>query len=136
MAAALTADTSVVVAALSTWHRLQAVCRRRLDSVDWLPAHTMAESVSILNRLPGNLAVSLDVAIASVRGLCDRARQLPAERYLPMLDSLSRARLGGGAVYDAIIAATAAEHGATLLSLDRRAQRTYAAVGASFELLD
>ena len=40
------------------------------------------------------------------------------------------ALLIGGAVYDALIAATAREAGATLLTLDARAVRTYRAVGA------
>jgi len=116
MAANLTADASVVVASLSDWHELQTTCRRRLDDVEWLPAQVIAESVSILSRL-------------------QHARQLRADRYLPVLSAIARAGLGGGAVYDALIGATARDHDATLLSLDRRAQRTYAAVGASFEIV-
>lgn len=41
----------------------------------------------------------------------------------------------GGPVYDALIAFTAAEHQATLVSLDRRAAATYEAVGAAVEQL-
>lgn len=37
----------------------------------------------------------------------------------------------GGAVYDGIIALTAIEHDATLLSRDARAWRIYAALGAT-----
>jgi predicted nucleic acid-binding protein len=36
----------------------------------------------------------------------------------------------GGATYDGRIAMTAAAEGATLVTLDRRARRTYALVGA------
>ena len=135
MAANLTADASVVVASLSDWHELQTTCRRRLDDVEWLPAQVIAESVSILSRLPGGLAVPLDVAIAAVAGTCQHARQLRADRYLAVLSAIARAGLGGGAAYDALIGATARDHDATLLTLDRRAQRTYAAVGASFEIV-
>ena len=39
------------------------------------------------------------------------------------------ASLRGGALYDALIAATAREHGATLLSADRRAREAYEAIG-------
>ncbi len=41
----------------------------------------------------------------------------------------------GGPAYDALIAFTAAEHQATLLSLDQRATATYEAVGATVEQL-
>jgi predicted nucleic acid-binding protein len=41
----------------------------------------------------------------------------------------------GGPVYDALIALTAAEHQATLLSLDQRATATYEAAGATVERL-
>jgi predicted nucleic acid-binding protein len=39
----------------------------------------------------------------------------------------------GGPAYDALIAFTAAEHQATLLSLDQRAAATYEIVGAAVE---
>jgi predicted nucleic acid-binding protein len=54
-------------------------------------------------------------------------------------DALQRAvaaGLRGGALYDALIAATAAEHGARLLSADRRARRAYEAVGAAVAYVD
>ena len=41
----------------------------------------------------------------------------------------------GGPAYDALIAFTAAEHNATLLSLDQRAAATYETVGANVEQL-
>jgi predicted nucleic acid-binding protein len=42
----------------------------------------------------------------------------------------------GGAIYDALVAATAQEAGARLVSRDRRAARTYEAIGARYELID
>lgn len=135
MAAELTADTSVVVAALSDWHDLQQLCRHKLESIEWLPAHVYVEAASVLSRLPRGYAIPLDAAVDSVRALCPNPRQLRADRYLPVLAAVGQAGLGGGTVYDAIICATAHDHGATLLTLDRRARPTYAAVGARFELL-
>jgi predicted nucleic acid-binding protein len=41
----------------------------------------------------------------------------------------------GGAVYDALVAATAAEHDAELLSCDRRAAATYERFGIRFEMV-
>lgn len=55
--------------------------------------------------------------------------------FARLLDRLRDADITGGAVYDALVAATASEAGATLLSLDRRAVRTYEAIGATFELV-
>lgn len=43
--------------------------------------------------------------------------------------------IAGGAVYDALIAATAAEHRAELLSWDRRAAANYERYGVRFALL-
>ena len=43
--------------------------------------------------------------------------------------------LSGGAIYDALVGASAAYAGATLLTLDRRAVRAYEAVGVDFRLL-
>lgn len=136
MASPLTCDTSVVVAGLSAWHAQHAVARSRLAEVEWLPAHVTAEAVSVLSRLPNGYAVALHDAVAMVRRLAEgRVRQLRADRYLLTFGAVASAGLGGGAVYDAIIGATSQEHEATLLTLDRKAQRTYQAVGATFELL-
>jgi predicted nucleic acid-binding protein len=71
-----------------------------------------------------------------IRRIADgRVRQLRGDRYLLMLGAVASAGLGGGSVYDALIGATAREHDATLATLDRKAQRAYAAVGAAYELL-
>jgi predicted nucleic acid-binding protein len=136
VAAPLTCDTSVVVAGLSGWHAHHEVARARLAAVDWLPAHVLAEAVSVLSRLPQGLAVPLHDAVGMIRRIADgRVRQLRGDRYLLMLGAVASAGLGGGSVYDALIGATAREHDATLATLDRKAQRAYAAVGAAYELL-
>jgi predicted nucleic acid-binding protein len=43
---------------------------------------------------------------------------------------LSRHGIGGGAVYDALVALAAVEHGADLATRDVRAKATYEAIGA------
>lgn len=136
MAAALTCDTSIVIAALNEWHPDHALARHFLPRIDWLPAHVVAESVSVLSRLPHGHAVPIGDAVAVVRRLADgRIRQLRGDRYLLTLSAMAAAGVGGGAVYDAIIGATAREHEATLLTLDERARRAYTAVGARIELV-
>lgn len=134
MATALTCDTSVVIAGLSAWHPDHHVARDVLTRIEFLPAHVVVESVSVLSRLPHGHSVPLADAVGVVRRLADgRIRQLRADRYLLTLTAVASAGLGGGAMYDAVIGATAREHEATLVTLDDRAQRTYAAVGARFE---
>lgn len=44
--------------------------------------------------------------------------------------------LSGGALYDALIAATAREHGATLLSADRRAREAYEVMGVEVSYIE
>ena len=55
--------------------------------------------------------------------------------YQELLATVAASRILGGPAYDALIAFTAAEHQATLLSLDQRATTTYEAVGATVEQL-
>ncbi len=60
---------------------------------------------------------------------------LDADAHRACLDRAVDAGLSGGALYDALIAATAAEHGATLISADRRASPAYETMGARVEYL-
>lgn len=57
----------------------------------------------------------------------------PAQRLL--LGRLSDWGIHGGATYDALIGATAAAEGATLVTADARALATYARVGVDVELV-
>ncbi|MGH9114176.1 MAG: hypothetical protein ACRDZN_18020 [Acidimicrobiales bacterium] len=52
------------------------------------------------------------------------------------LAALAAGAIGGGATYDGLVGATAAEANLPLHSLDRRARRTYEAVGAEVRYLD
>ncbi|MEA2220062.1 MAG: hypothetical protein QOJ35_2688 [Solirubrobacteraceae bacterium] len=55
---------------------------------------------------------------------------LPAAASRVALHTAVGAGFRGGALYDALIAATAAHHGHTSISADRRAAPIYAALGA------
>jgi predicted nucleic acid-binding protein len=61
--------------------------------------------------------------------------RLGAKAYRKFLSELPDRGVAGGAVYDALIAATAVEHGAELLSCDRRAAANYDRYGVRFALL-
>jgi uncharacterized membrane protein len=118
------------VAALSAWHEAHDRAAAALAGVQRLPAHVVIETFSVLTRLPGGLAVAPDAVATTL------AERFPApaltmdgaaRRELPA--TLARARLSGGASYDALVGLEAGAH--TLLTLDARAQATYAKVGAT-----
>jgi toxin FitB len=101
-----------------------------------LPAHVAVEAYSVLTRLPGGLAVPAPLA-AEV--LADRFPDPPltlraAERR-GLAQRLAAAGVAGGAAYDGLVALEAASHGATLLTLDRRAQDAYRRLGVPFRAL-
>jgi toxin FitB len=73
---------------------------------------------------PGDAARLLKARFAPPLVLSSsRTRKLP--------DTLSRLGIAGGAVYDALVALAAKEHGAALATRDARARGTYDAVGVT-----
>jgi toxin FitB len=127
----LTADTSVVVAALSRWHDEHEAATTALEGVSALPAHALTETYSVLTRLPGGLSVD---GAAAARVLAarfpDAPLQLAAADRRTLLATLARAGVSAGATYDGLIALEAKAHGRTLLTLDARARETYRRLGA------
>ena len=61
---------------------------------------------------------------------------LGAEAAEKLHARLAQLGIAGGAVYDALVAVAAAEHGVTLATRDRRAAETYRALDIDFELID
>jgi predicted nucleic acid-binding protein len=94
-----------------------------------LSGHALAETYSVLTRLPGDLRLT---PADAARLLGDRFAEpfllgVDTARRLP--DVLSRLEIAGGAVYDALVALAAHEHGAALATRDARAGATYNRVG-------
>jgi predicted nucleic acid-binding protein len=123
-------DTSVAVPLLVQTHLAHAAVVRWWDGREVaLCGHAVAETYSVLTRLPG------DVRVAPA----DAARLLTERFAAPLLlgpevagrlpDVLSKLGIAGGAVYDALVALAAAEHGAELATRDARAKTTYETVG-------
>lgn len=132
----MTADTTVVVAALSDWHPAHETCFAALDEIHRLPAHATSESYSVLTRLPAGRAIApAQVAEALTAWFPKPALTLSgaARRDLPA--RLAAAGISGSATYDALIALEASAHDETLLTLDHRAARTYTLLGVEFRLL-
>jgi predicted nucleic acid-binding protein len=126
----LALDTSVAIPLLVATHRAhEAVTRWWAGRPVALSGHALAETYSVLTRLPGDLRLApLDAA----RLVADRfAEPLLAApdtlRRLP--DLLSRKGIAGGAVYDALVALAALDNAVELATRDARAATTYETIG-------
>lgn len=131
-----TCDTSVLVPALLPWHPHHEPARRAvLDSVSVIPAHVVLELYSVLTRLPSPHRLAAEAAAATVEALGRDVCTLPAEHHASLIAGVAAAGVRGGAVYDALIGATAAHHQLLLLTRDRRARPTYDVVGTRYSLV-
>ena len=103
---------------------------RAIEDRPRLVGHCALEAFSVLTRLPPpqRIAGSLVAAFLSNRFL-DEPLLLPAARMRTLLSDLLERDVTGGAVYDGLIALTAAEYDVELLTLDRRAEETYRRCG-------
>lgn len=123
-------DSSVLIAGFIPSHRFHEVAISALAEVradGCLVAHTTAETYSVLSAPAGPYRVEPSAVLAYLEQFLDRAPIQPRpEAYREALDLLSRHNRGGGVVYDALIALAVREAGMTLVSLDRRAEPTYA----------
>jgi predicted nucleic acid-binding protein len=127
---ALGLDTSVAVPLLVGTHRAHAAVVRWWSGREVaLSGHALAETYSVLTRLPGDLRVA---PADATRLLAERFAEpllLGSEVAGRLPEVLSRLGISGGAVYDALVALAAAEHGADLATRDGRAKATYETVG-------
>ncbi len=130
-------DTSVAVALCladheNRGHCLAVVAGRRVG----LAGHAAFETFSVLTRLP---SPSRRTPAAASRMV---ARNFPGTRFLDddatrrLLAALPGLGLVGGAVYDAMVGATAMEHGLPLVTRDRRALSTYRALGVELRVVE
>jgi len=100
-----------------------------------LSGHALAETYSVLTRLPGDARVLPEDAVALID---DRfpirlalSRQLAQEGHR----ELALHGVSGRATYDGLVALAARDHGAVLATRDARARSTYEAIGVQVELL-
>jgi predicted nucleic acid-binding protein len=127
----LALDTSVAVPLLVQTHR------QHDDVVRWwggreiaLCGHALAETYSVLTRLPGDLRLAPADAARLLRERFSAPLVLAPETFTRIVDVFSSAGIAGGAAYDGLVALAAIEHGAELATRDARARATYEALGA------
>jgi len=95
-----------------------------------LSGHALAETYSVLTRLPGGLRLDPADAARLLRERFAEPLILGPRESAQIPDTLSRLGIAGGAVYDALVALAAVEHDADLATRDLRAKAIYDAVGA------
>jgi len=128
----LAVDTSVAIPLLVQTHVAhEAVVRWWAGREVALSGHALAETYSVLTRLPGDVRVAPADAAQLLEDRFSPPLLLGSEtaRRLPGL--LSRMEISGGAVYDAMVALAALEHKVDLATRDARARDTYERVGVA-----
>lgn len=120
-------DTSCLVAAVCAWHerhettRREIERRRRAGEPLVLAAHSLAEAYSVLTRLPEPHRLRSEDALAVIEANWSDTRlvALTGPDYRRVLRRCREMGIGGGAVYDAMIAECARKaRVATLLTWD------------------
>jgi predicted nucleic acid-binding protein len=130
----ITVDTSVLIPALRASHASHGLARAALREPGLrLIAHVAAETYAQLTRTRPRVHPA--IAAKALQAIDEKPLSLSGEMYLATLRRCADHAVVGGGVYDALIAATAREAGLLLVSLDQRAARTYAAMGADHRLL-
>ena len=129
-------DTSVVVAGFASWHEGHSSAAAVLARRPRVPAHVLLEAYSVLTRLPPPHRAPADlVATFLTERFPDAPLVLAPRAYAALVAAAAVEGVAGGAIYDALIAATARHAGATLLTRDQRARVIYERMKVSHELV-
>jgi predicted nucleic acid-binding protein len=122
-------DSSVLVAALLTWHGNHEASLQRIDNllasghVLVLPLHSLVETYSVLTRLPSphRLSPLAAVQLLEAQRTSFRLVGLANDDGWEFIRGLGQSGVHGGRTYDALIAASARKGGAgRILTLNSR----------------
>lgn len=127
-------DTSVAIAALLPWHEAHDASRQAASGAV-IAAHALLECYSVLTRLPEPLSPEDAGALLRERFGPERIVVPPKKVQTSLVQSCTDLGIRGGAVYDALIAATVKAKSMTLVTRDRRASRIYELVGVDFRFV-
>ena len=132
----LVLDTSAAIALLVEDNTAHVAVRNACASaVLGLSGHAAAETYSVLTRLPGPNRLTPSAAARVIRMAFPQSISLSEETARTAVDVLADAGISGGAVYDGLVALCARAAGVTLVTCDRRAMGTYAALGVTVDLV-
>lgn len=129
-------DTSAAIALIAPLHpHHEEVFDALVDRPRGLAGHAAFETYSVLTRLPLPDRLSPAAAGEVLAVTFPETRYLSAAGQQQLQATLIRRGLTGGAVYDALVGATAVEHGLTLVTRDRRALAIYEDLGVDVLVL-
>jgi predicted nucleic acid-binding protein len=126
----------VVVAGFASWHEGHGPSAAALARNPRVPAYVLIEAYSVLTRLPPPHRAPADlVATFLSERFPEAPLALPARAHLELVQRAAREGLAGGAIYDALIAATTRHADATLLTRDLRARSVYDRMKIRYEIV-
>ena len=129
-------DTSVAVAALDPAHEAHPACRRALvDLRPVIAGHAAFETYSVLTRMPIPLRLSADQAASVLAAAFPGDCWLDAAGMRELRERLAALDIVGGSVYDALVGQASVANGRTLLTRDRRAERTYRSLQVEYRFV-
>jgi toxin FitB len=129
-------DTSVAVPLLVSSHEHhRAVAEWASGRSLSLSGHALAETYSVLTRLAGDARVAPADAVTLIDENLDETLVLSTTVARGVHRELAANGVAGGAMYDGLVALTAREHGAVLVTRDARARSTYETLGVVVEVL-
>lgn len=129
-------DTSAAVPYVMRSHEAHDVVRRALRGLRTvLTAHSLAETYSVLTRLPGDARLDPRDAVTLIDANFGKPVVLSRTKAGSVHGEFASAGIAGGAVYDGLVALAAREDGLDVATRDKRAATTYAAIGVSYELI-
>ncbi|RBY80906.1 VapC toxin family PIN domain ribonuclease [Geodermatophilus sp. TF02-6] len=132
----LALDTSAAVPFLVRSHAARAAVRRHVaDRTAVLTTHSLAETYSVLTRLPGDPRVAAPDAVRLVEANFGASLAVPATEATALPRVLAPLGIAGGAVYDALVGLAARAAGVPLVTRDARALGTYAALSVDVEIV-
>ena len=133
----LALDTSAAVPFLVRSHTAHATVRRQVAGrTAVLTTHSLAETCSVLTRLPGDARVTVHDAARLIEADFGAALALPATDAARLPRVLAPLGIAGGAVHDALGGLAARASDVPLATRDARALGTYAALGVDVELCE
>lgn len=134
----LAVDTSAAVALIMSSHVAHRRVRRRLRGQDLvLTQHSLAETYSVLTRLPGDARVAPSDAVRLIDANFGPPALVPAATAAAVPERFAELDIVGGAVYDGLVGLAAEANSLALVTRDRRAAATYGALGVDVvEIVD
>ena len=118
------------MAAAAPGHPAHETCRRFVARhAPAIAGHASLEAFSVLTRLPVVGRLPGAAAARLLQAHFPRAIWPSVASMERFVEDCGGRGITGGAVYDALVALAASDHGARLVSLDRRAATTYRAMG-------